>query len=656
MKRFFSIELENYRQYKGRQEILFGTSEEKNFTVIEGPNGAGKTNLANAITWCLYNKELRLSDSSRAYSPINGTALQELPNGKLLDMSVRIKIGTDKPQFIIQRFLRAYKGPDGDIIYTPTMKVLYLEDGRDWKEHPQPNFQIRNLLPEPISGFFLFDGERLDEFFKTENREGVRQALDDVTQVSLINKALDRLEKVRRDLREEARGLSSRADDILGQIEAFEKAQETAKSELGSLEKQRGVVTREIQEIDEKLKGVPRKEVQELAKERNELELAVASDVSGKKSAIRKFEDLVVEEGPRVYAADAILKTIEVIERKYKTGELPPKIREDYLQDLLKSGRCICGTDISKPGPHRANIEKHLRVALLSEVDEEVTTGRFEAGAALKMIRSFPKSADDLGINVRKITEELTRKEERLKEISAILGTKYDIEEISRLESDRTSLDRKREEFSEKIGSYKMQIDSIKSTISSKEAELNRERRKDERNSALQAQIDLCESGARVLAKVKGELMDEIRKTIEAKTKEYFLGLIWKKGTFVDVKIDKDYSVSVIHHGGWDAIGSLSAGERQLLALSFMSALQKVSGFDFPVIIDTPLGRISSEPKESIASLLPDFLKGTQVTMLVTDEEYTESVRSRMVRCVGKEWKLEYDDERDETKVVPYAT
>ena len=93
-----------------------------------------------------------------------------------------------------------------------------------------------------------------------------------------------------------------------------------------------------------------------------------------------------------------------------------------------------------------------------------------------------------------------------------------------------------------------------------------------------------------------------------------------------------------------------------MLALSFMAALKEVSGFHFPVVIDTPLGRISREPKDNVAESLPKYLEGTQVTMLMTDEEYTESVRKRMSPRIGKELKLEYEESKDQTLVMKYAS
>ena len=86
-----------------------------------------------------------------------------------------------------------------------------------------------------------------------------------------------------------------------------------------------------------------------------------------------------------------------------------------------------------------------------------------------------------------------------------------------------------------------------------------------------------------------------------------------------------------------------------------MAALNNVSGFDIPIIIDTPLGRISKEPKKNIAKNLPNYLKNKQVVLLVTEEEYTQDVRDALIGKVGNEYRIYFDEKQGTSKVMPYA-
>ena len=50
-----SIELENFRQFRGCHHLDFSIDNDKNVTVVMGENGSGKTTLEQAFTWCLWS-------------------------------------------------------------------------------------------------------------------------------------------------------------------------------------------------------------------------------------------------------------------------------------------------------------------------------------------------------------------------------------------------------------------------------------------------------------------------------------------------------------------------------------------------------------------------------------------------------------------------
>jgi DNA sulfur modification protein DndD len=145
--------------------------------------------------------------------------------------------------------------------------------------------------------------------------------------------------------------------------------------------------------------------------------------------------------------------------------------------------------------------------------------------------------------------------------------------------------------------------------------------------------------------------MKEVKNQVEQKASEQFLSLITASSTYKGIRIDDDYNISVPHVTGREALGSLSSGERQVCALAFMAALNSVSGFKVPVIIDTPLGRIDPGPRKKIAQKLPNYLKGTQVTLLVTESEYTEEVREALQGKVSKTYTISFQ-EKGEGKIA----
>ena len=49
-----AIRLEDFRQFKGKQNIDISTDEHKNVTLIHAENSVGKTTILNAILWCFF--------------------------------------------------------------------------------------------------------------------------------------------------------------------------------------------------------------------------------------------------------------------------------------------------------------------------------------------------------------------------------------------------------------------------------------------------------------------------------------------------------------------------------------------------------------------------------------------------------------------------
>ncbi len=175
--------------------------------------------------------------------------------------------------------------------------------------------------------------------------------------------------------------------------------------------------------------------------------------------------------------------------------------------------------------------------------------------------------------------------------------------------------------------------------------------------SFFRKKLDFCSLSQEAASEIKNGIMDDLRREIERITREQFLDLIWKKRTYIDVKIDQDYNISVKHKSGFDALYTLSAGERQVLALSFTAALNSLSGFNVPIIIDTPLARIDEgDPRRNVAQNLPKYFFGKQVTLLVTGAEYSNEVRDGLADSIGKEYRIVFEEreEGSEAKVIPY--
>lgn len=86
----------------------------------------------------------------------------------------------------------------------------------------------------------------------------------------------------------------------------------------------------------------------------------------------------------------------------------------------------------------------------------------------------------------------------------------------------------------------------------------------------------------------------------------------------------------------------LSAGERQLLAVSLLSGLAQASGRPLPVVIDTPLGRLDGIHRNHLVTRY--FPQAShQVILLSTDQEIDRKAWRDLYPYVGHAYRLEHD-------------
>jgi DNA sulfur modification protein DndD len=96
----------------------------------------------------------------------------------------------------------------------------------------------------------------------------------------------------------------------------------------------------------------------------------------------------------------------------------------------------------------------------------------------------------------------------------------------------------------------------------------------------------------------------------------------------------------------------LSAGEKQLLAISLLWGLARASGRQLPVAIDTPLGRLDSHHRRKLVDhYFPNA--SHQVILLSTDTEIRqeEVERLRQQGAIAREYLLEYKSDLQQTAV-----
>lgn len=654
-----SISITNYRQYHGTQVLDFKDDKTKNVSLILGKNGAGKSNLLNAITWCLYGIEIHKSKDNHDSSGmpvINTAALKKLKVNQSLAAEVEIHLKTDIGPWIIKRTLDGGKTGLGELYVSDSSKLsvvhpVYGQDKIDTGDDTQ--ILINNLLPEALKNFFFIDGEQLREFFKVSTPENIAKAIDIVSQLELVYKAEDHLTKVETSLRKSVKNSTPMLDKVQGNIEKTQKKLEEIKATIKTTEKQKEKDHEEIAKIKEFLKTHNSTVIASLESERESLE----SEISKLNEQLRKKEyqrnSYLVEIAPFIYLKKEIEETYKIIEEKVEKGELPPRIKETFIKELLEKGHCICGNELK--GEARKTLENFSKKVTLSELSEISIVGKTSIEDIFSSIREFPEKIDSFNEEIGVFKDQLEKKERRMEHISDEIK-KYNVAEVKRYEDRREELSRLIAKNEQVLILQNSDLTTYDNILKELKEEEEKELSKDKKNNSLKERLTLVQSSLDVLAKTEKIIKTKIRKQVEKSLNDNFKTLIRKKTAFSSITIDDNYNVIVNHIDGYNVINDLSAGEYLILGLSFMSSLMTISGFQAPVIIDTPLGKIDDEHREYITTELPMFLAGTQLILLVTPTEYDHNVEANLSKYLIHEnfYKILENQDQTESTVGRY--
>lgn len=150
-------------------------------------------------------------------------------------------------------------------------------------------------------------------------------------------------------------------------------------------------------------------------------------------------------------------------------------------------------------------------------------------------------------------------------------------------------------------------------------------------------------------AAVKDHIVNETKENMQALTWKFFSEMIWKTNTFGKILIDDAYNVTVYDRENRVMTDSMSETEKMALAYSFTLAVHEISGKNCPLVIDSPLGRVSDANRERMAQALLDVAKEKQIIMLFTPDEYSPAVASLYERAATvRRLKLSADESRVE--------
>ena len=657
------VSITNYRQYRD-VVIDIASDPNNNFTIIKGNNGTGKTTLLNALTWCLYGTEIHSYGQYTAMDICNNKSVKLAEDNENIDVCVEMEFINDRGELLTFKRNKVFYKSEGNLRerISGNKFVVIKQEGDDFKIYEEDHHTVKKTIPKQVEEYFFFDGARLGQYFQRTSKKNIKDSVFNLSQLNLVERVSGNLTKVIDQYTSKQKKINPAVGSVNEKINACEIAKTEYEQKIKEAEEEINEHELEIEDITKQLVQMGSVDVKNAVKDEKRLEREISSlqnkliGSDGDGGKIGERRNLILKTYPYLKSYKSFLRFLELGEDSRKKKYIPPKFKRSFLEDMLKEGVCICGTNLDEDEEHKQRIIDLLNETNpLTDESEKITSDLDHVKQViLRRVSNFREDSLKINSEIKYLNDSIKEKNDELKNVRAILENNS-IEEIKSMEAIKQDLKLRVKTLSNKIISYHTEIRILEDEKARLETTARKQKKNSEKIALFDRKIEFCRDAEKAAQYIKNTCTNNMRKEIQKLTKEKFLQVQWKENEFIDLSIDGQYEISILNRAGnIEKPGDLSDGEKLILGLCFMSALHKISGFNLPIVMDTPLGVLDDDFRENFAKFLPKFVEGKQIIMLVTGTEYTDEFRDVLYDSVGKEYVIKWSnsEEGKESEVV----
>ena len=634
---FKDIEITNYGIFKGRHKVSFAEPSIQSVTLIGGLNGSGKTTIFEAIQIAMFGIQSNLHKENKqpSYTKyLKGKINRDCDEAEGTAIKFTINIADDIDLEEDITVIRSWKNTTKGLkecfeVHRNDMIDIDLSD--NWIEF------ISQIISPSLSKLFLFDGEKILHYADPQNTSALLiQGIQTLFGADLIN-----------DLEDDLKILKKRI------IKSFDPE---AGSGLEELDKEISQLRKNIISTEKSIE----KKQDTLEVLNNEFSILENKfDAYGLKK-INKAKVLEFDLQKLTMQSEELLKQ----QRAIVSGSMPLSLVQNRLNAISLSSE---GSDeikdyekkISAFKERDRDILKRIKETKNEEIYKELKT---YLGSSIKVLKSdkpeinlsnFISSAEDHLLLKNELENENSNFSIYQKDLNNIL---LKIEQTQRSiarvpdTKDSKAMFKKRDECIKDITNLELAIEELALTLEQKQNEerllnikykqaFDREVDNLQAESVQSKHLQRIKYIEKVLEKFNKEIIVRSLDSMERLVTQKFKYLIRKNTLVEKFSIERGaYILSAVNEKGKNIeLIDLSAGERQILAISILWSLSELSKTSIPVIIDTPLGRLDSKHRNQlITKYFP--VAGPQTIILSTDEEIIGKYYQTFKPYIGKKY------------------
>ena len=609
-------------------ELDFSTCSKKNITVIRAANESGKTTMLTALQWGL------LGDSAlpKGYSLRRMDLAQAEPSSTRVEIEYEVDSKAGPKRYRVIR--RSETNKASDTSRTSNVE-LYDVSEAGTKPLPSPNNHIQQHFPADLREVFFTDGDRALSFIegaKSVQQDKVRNAIERMMGLSLLEMTIDHVKSVERQLRsrfdkeagnDETRSLKEELERIEEKLPKLNQQLDEAKENIENLLSHKENADRDLENA---LKAGNRdellNELANLRSQRKKLE-------NQRKSADKRQADLLSDKilGCHLMTSP-FRKAGMLLDDLRQKGQIPNKTIP-ILEDRLEHSDCICGESLDSSTQDGRRRREHIQQLIKESEDADNTRAKISD----LYYRAKPLFAGELGSWNEQYSEAFGERQnitsvykkigEQEAEVEAKLDKIPDVN-LQRLRDMKKTCEKKlHDEFVKRT-----EIDKDMTALNEKKVTIEREFRnrseKISKGEKIIRNLAIATDIRGVVEKALNRMKTVEIKSVSSQMNDHFLSMIGAdeaRALITRAEITPEFRIVV--YGRNDAIMDpsidLNGASRRALTISFVLALTEISRVEAPNVIDTPLGMMAGFVKTEVLRTAAD--NSSQLILFLTHDE-----------------------------------
>ncbi|GGC76555.1 hypothetical protein GCM10007216_03890 [Thalassobacillus devorans] len=648
------IILNNIGPYEGKNIFDLHTDERLNTILIGGKNGSGKTTFLNSVRLALYGplaykkKTVTPDYLKKIRSLINANAIKQ-QNDSLKEYENEFYIQIDFS--IIENFKRINVSIIRSWTVEPSIKekVSVIKEGVEVSEVEKDQFfsHLRTTFPPSLLELCFFDGEEISHLTDEDNLSQYLKVLSS----KIFN--LDLFQNLEQDMYAYL-DQSSKSNEQTSLEQDEKEYEEALNQNIRSLEEVSSQIENTESEIEASTQryneakndfslhgGIAYEERTKLQEQINEIE-------GNRKHINEKIKEFIANELPFFIAFPLLYKLVEQLKNEeefHVSNILKNKIDKLPVNNIMSE----LGVDSS------TSTEEKLKESLVSHLTqtEEVNIIHNASKTEAQQVYNLLSETNITRLNV--IFSLIQENQELLSEVQSHKKKLKDNEESPEFANMIQSMEdytRSISELEERLNALKNQENELKNEIEIFNKKYEKVKQQLYKIRKTKSSFEESQKIIHISQKFQQHQLRNKIKDIEYFSSKMFKELIRKKEFINHILIDpKTFQLSILDHTS-ERIDKdiLSAGEKELLALSIIWGTIMSSKKELPLILDTLLGRLDNEHKHSIVTkLLPKF--GVQNIVLSTDSEIDAKLYKDLQSTIANVYTLNYDSYNRKTEI-----